>query len=165
MLIATSRRLEVYAYSAPVDMRKGFDGLAALVREGWGRDPTNGALYLFVSRNRIRAKVLMWDGTGLCLYSKRLEQGRFAPLWRRGEGAEVTLSATELALYLEGSEEVGRRRLSPPEIDPNRKILGELCGNLSPCSTSNPSTIQASCAPCAEPTRPRTEYWSTASRA
>jgi len=147
MLTATSRRLEVYAYSAPVDMRKGFDGLASLVRESWGRDPTSGALYLFVSRDRIRAKVLLWDGTGLCLYSKRLEEGRFAPLWRGGGAAEVALSATELALYLEGSEEVGRRRLSPPEIDPNRKILGELCDSLPTCSTSNPSTIPASCAP------------------
>lgn len=165
MLISTSRRLEVYAYSAPVDMRKGFDGLAALVRELWGRDPTSGALYLFVSRDRIRAKVLLWDGTGLCLYSKRLEQGRFAPLWRRAEDGEVTLSPTELALYLEGSEEVGRRAISPPEIDPNRKILGELCDSLTTCSTLRPSTIQASCAPSAEPTRPRTEYWSTASRA
>lgn len=165
MLIATSRRLAVYAYSAPVDMRKGFDGLASLVRESWGRDPTNGSLYLFVSRDRIRAKVLMWDGTGLCLYSKRLEQGRFAPLWRRAQDGEVALSTTELALYLEGSEEVGRRPISPPEIDPNRKILGELCDSLQPCSTSKPSTIQGSCAPCAEPMKPRTEYWSTASRA
>lgn len=72
MLISSSRVLRVYAYAAPVDMRKGFDGLSALVREQLGRDPTSGALYLFVSRNRIRAKVLVWDGTGLCLYAKRL---------------------------------------------------------------------------------------------
>ena len=81
---ALSRR--VYACVAPVDMRKGYDGLSAIVREGLDRDPLSGDLYLFVSRNRIRAKVLLWDGTGLCVYAKRLEKGRFACLWRAGEG-------------------------------------------------------------------------------
>ena len=116
MLIGSSRQLQVYAFAAPVDMRKGFDGLAALVREELGRDPTSGALYLFVSRNRIRAKVLMWDGTGLCLYAKRLEEGRFAPLWRREQDGEVVLSMSELALYLEGGE-IDRR---PTSSQPSR---------------------------------------------
>ncbi len=73
-------------YAAPVDMRKGYDGLSDVVRESLGRDPLSGDLNLFVARNRIRAKVLLWDGTGLCVYAKRLEQGRFACLWRRREG-------------------------------------------------------------------------------
>jgi transposase len=72
-MIGSTRSVRVYACSAPVDMRKGFDGLAALVRRGLGRDPTSGDMFLFVSRNRVRAKVLVWDGTGLCLYAKRLE--------------------------------------------------------------------------------------------
>ena len=164
MLMASSRRLRVYAFAAPVDMRKGFDGLAALVREQLGHDPSSGALYLFVSRNRIRAKVLMWDGTGLCLYAKRLEEGRFAPLWGREVDGEVTLSMSELALYLEGCQEVGRRPISPPEIDPNRQILGDLSDTIEPCSTSKPSTIRGCCETSAEPTRPPTEFWSTASR-
>ena len=164
MLIGSGRQLRIYAFSAPVDMRKGFDGLAALVREQMGLDPTDGALYLFVSRNRIRAKVLVWDGTGLCLYSKRLEQGRFAPLWGREEHGEVKLSMSELALYLEGSQEVGRRPISPPEIDPNRQILRGLSDTMEPCSTSTPSTIQPSCATSVESTKPPSEYWSTASR-
>lgn len=109
MLIGSSRRLQVFAYAAPVDMRKGFESLSALVREALGRDPTDGSLFLFVSRNRIRAKVLLWDGTGLCLYAKRLESGRFAPLWQRAEGEEVQLSMSELALYLEGCQEVPTR--------------------------------------------------------
>ena len=165
MLIGSSRRLQVYAFTAPVDMRKGFDGLAALVREQLGRDPTDGSLYLFVSRNRIRAKVLLWDGTGLCLYSKRLEEGRFAPLWEREKDGEVRLSMSELTLYLEGCEEVGRRPISPPEIDPNRQILGDLSDKVAPWSTSIPSTIPPSCATSAAPTKPPTDFWSTASRA
>ena len=91
----------VYAYGAPVDMRKGFDGLYALVIEELGRNPLSGDLFLFVSRNRIRAKVLLWDGTGLCVYAKRLEKGRFAALWR-GNGEAVELSSSELQLFLEG---------------------------------------------------------------
>ena len=143
MLIGASRALEVFAFAAPVDMRKGFDSLCSVVREQLGRDPTSGSLYLFVSRDRIRAKVLMWDGTGLCLYSKRLEQGRFAPLWGRERDGEVRLSMSELALFLEGCEEVGRRRISPPEIDPNRKIVGDLIDRIEPCSRRQTSRIQS----------------------
>lgn len=111
------------AYAAPADMRKGFDTLSALVREELGRDPTSGDLYLFVSRNRIRAKVLLWDGTGSCLYVKRLEEGRFACLWKVEDERELELSSSELALFLEGCQEVGRRRLSPSPVDPNRPLL------------------------------------------
>ena len=164
MLIGSSRQLPVFAFAAPVDMRKGFDGLAALVREELGRDPTSGSLFLFVSRNRIRAKVLMWDGTGLCLYAKRLEEGRFAPLWRREQDGEVRLSMSELALYLEGSEEVGRRPISPPLIDPNRQILGDLSGRMEQWSTSKKSTIQGNSATSAEPMKRHNEFWSTASK-
>jgi transposase len=64
-------------------MRKGFDGLcAALVTQGLHRNPLDGDVFLFVSRDRVRAKTIHWDGTGLCVYAKRLERGRFARLWR-----------------------------------------------------------------------------------
>ena len=118
---ALSRR--VYAYAAPVDMRKGYDGLSAVVRESLERDPLSGDLYLFVSRNRIRAKVLLWDGTGLCVYAKRLERGRFACLWRRREGGLLVLSQSELQLFLEGCELIGRRRLSPPPMGQKNLVL------------------------------------------
>ena len=67
-MIGSSMGRRVFAYGGPVDMRKGYDGLYSLVVEELGRDPLSGDLYLFVSRNRIRAKVLLWDGTGLCVY-------------------------------------------------------------------------------------------------
>jgi tellurite resistance protein len=76
------RRVQVYAYTRPTDMRKGFDGLCALVTQGLHCDVLSGDIFIFISRDRIRAKTLQWDGTGLCLYAKRLEHGRFAPLWR-----------------------------------------------------------------------------------
>jgi len=69
-----SRRVSAWAYAAPADLRKGFNGLSALVMNELGRDPLSGDLYLFVSRNRIR----------LCVYAKRLEKGKFACLWSGG---------------------------------------------------------------------------------
>ena len=94
-------------------MRKSFDALSAVVMQALKRDPLSGDLFLFTSKNRKRAKVLMWDGTGLCVYAKRLEQGRFACLWEKGTSPALTLTMSELQLFLEGSELVGRVRLSP----------------------------------------------------
>ena len=78
--------------------------------------PLSGDLYLFVNRKRQRAKVLMWDGTGLCVYAKRLEKGRFACLWREEGKRTLRLTVSELALFLEGSHLVGRVVLSPPQF-------------------------------------------------
>ncbi len=125
-MLGISGSVRVIAYAAPADMRKGFDTLSTLVRAQMNRDPLSGDLYLFVSRNRIRAKVLVWDGTGACLYTKRLEEGRFACLWRTPKRRELDLSVTELSLFLEGCKEIGRRCLSPSRIDPKRKILSSL---------------------------------------
>lgn len=111
-MIGTTRQVRVFACTHPVDMRKGFDGLSGIVTNDLGRDPLSGELFLFTNRTRKRAKVLMWDGTGLCIYAKRLEQGRFASLWRETT-ASVTLTTSELALFLEGSALVGRVVLSP----------------------------------------------------
>jgi len=78
-----------------------------------GRDPLVGDLFLFVSRRRTSCKVLHHDGSGLSIYMKRLDEGRFARLWRRDAEGNVRLSASELALFLEGNLEVGYRSLSP----------------------------------------------------
>ncbi len=111
----TTRRVKAYAYTEPVDMRKGFDGLMAVVEQKLGRNPLSGELFLFVSRNLIRAKVLYWDGTGLCVFAKRLEQGRFSCLWSESDST-VRLTVNELQLFLEGSKLVGKISLSPPEM-------------------------------------------------
>ena len=105
----------MYAFSGPVDLRKGYDGLGALVSGELAQNPLSGDLFLFVNRKRTMAKVLLWDGTGLCIYSKRLEQGRFACLWKAPGAESVRLTNSELQLFLEGSQLIGRMRLSPPE--------------------------------------------------
>jgi transposase len=117
-LIGSTRALRVFAYAAPADLRKGFDGLAALVVSALGRDPLSGECFLFTSRLRTRAKLLHYDGTGFCLYHKRLEAGRFANLWERADGDSLELTLAELALYLEGSRMVGRFALSPKTVAP-----------------------------------------------
>lgn len=110
------RRVAVYAYARPTDMRKGFDGLCALVTQGLQHNPLSGDVYLFVSRDRVRTKVLHWDGTGLCVFAKRLERGRFAAVWRDDAEAPVTLTVSELQLFLDGSTLVGRVTLAPPAL-------------------------------------------------
>ena len=115
-MIGRGRKHRVFAYGGPVDLRKGFDGLSALVAQELGCDPLSGDLFLFVSRNRQRAKVLVWDGTGLCVYAKRLEQGRFASLWERRREGRIELVPSELDLFLEGSRLVGKVELAPPSF-------------------------------------------------
>lgn len=117
-MLGTTRNLQAYGYAGPADLRKGFEGLFGLVSRELGRDPLSGDLFLFVNRSRNRAKVLLWDGTGLCIYQKRLERGRFACLWERRERDAVRLTVTELALFLEGSQLVSRVRLSPDAFLP-----------------------------------------------
>ena len=111
-------RPRVYAYCEPTDMRKGHAGLAALVRQALGRDPLSGALFLFTNRRRTHTKILWFDGTGLCMYAKRLEKGRFAALWDVTEEKQLTLKRSELELFLEGSHLVGRISVSPDELSP-----------------------------------------------
>ena len=121
MILGTSRALRVYAYPEPTDLRKGYNGLYGLVESGLGRDPLDGDLFLFVNRRRSGCKVLVWDGTGLCIFQKRLEQGRFASLWR-DEGV-VELTSSELALFIEGCDLIGRRTLSPRVVKRNTLAL------------------------------------------
>jgi len=118
MILGTSRAVRVYAYPEAIDLRKGYDGLFGLVKQGLARDPLSGDLFLFVNKRRKGCKVLVWDGTGLCIFQKRLERGRFAAPWRT-DGAVVRLTASELALFIEGCELAGRRALSPTAFVPS----------------------------------------------
>jgi transposase len=115
MILGTTRTVRVFAYPRATDLRNGYNGLFGLVKTGLGRDPLSGELYLFVNKRREACKVLMFDGTGLCIFQKRLARGRFASLWR-DDGAAIKLTASELALFIEGCELVGRRALSPDAI-------------------------------------------------
>jgi transposase len=113
-MIGLSRGLCVFAYTEPTDMRKSFNTLSALVEQELKRNILTGDLFLFVNKTRKRAKVLYFDGTGLCVLAKRLDKGKFAAIWNRKSERGIEMSPTELALFIEGSEFVGRHNLSPP---------------------------------------------------
>jgi transposase len=91
--------LRVLVATRPVDFRKGMDGLAALVREQLGADPFSGVLYVFRAKRADRVKLLFWDGTGVCLFAKRLEEGKFR--WPRIEDGVMRLSAAQLSALVD----------------------------------------------------------------
>ena len=115
-MIGSTRSVRVFAYTLPTDMRKGFDGLYGMVSTHLEHETLSGDMYLFVARNRKRAKVLMWDGTGLCLYAKRMEKGLFAKLWAGEDITTIELTMSELQLFLEGSRLVGKVAVSPGKM-------------------------------------------------
>jgi transposase len=92
--------LRVLVATKPVDFRKGMDGLAALVKEHMSADPFSGAIYVFRAKRADRVKLLYWDGSGVCLFSKRLEEGHFR--WPRIEDGVMHLSQAQLAALIEG---------------------------------------------------------------
>lgn len=108
--------MRVFAYTAPADLRKGYNGLYALVVRELGHDPIAGHTFLFVNRRRTSCKVLRHDGTGLTLLMKRLDRGRFAALWARSSDGALELSEAELALFLEGAQQLSYMSLSPKSM-------------------------------------------------
>ena len=80
--------IRVLVATKPVDFRKGMDGLAALVKEQLKGDPFSGVIFCFRSKRADRVKLIFWDGTGLCLFAKRLEGGKFRTM-RRGNGGST----------------------------------------------------------------------------
>jgi len=95
-------QIRVHFYGAPADMRKSYDGLQALARHAMGRDPLDGALYVFVNRRGSQLKCLYFDRSGFCIWSKRLEGGRFISDWSKVRTREMDW--TGLKLLLEGLE-------------------------------------------------------------
>lgn len=99
-MIGPSGAVRVMLATRPVDFRKGMDGLAALVRDAIGENQSPGTVYVFRSKRADRVKLLVWDGSGLVLATKRLEAGQFC--WPKIEDGVVRLSATQLAALVEG---------------------------------------------------------------
>lgn len=83
-------------------MRKSYDGLSGLVRQGLGRDPLSGEVFIFLNRRRTMIKLLVWDRSGFVLWSKRLERGTFELPSSPEVGASVVLAWEELVMILEG---------------------------------------------------------------
>jgi transposase len=90
----------IWLVAGVTDMRKGFDGLATVVKTQIDADPLSGHMFIFRGRRGDRIKALWWDGDGLCLYAKRLERGRF--IWPQAQDGKVHLTAAQLSMLLEG---------------------------------------------------------------
>ncbi|ACL59213.1 IS66 family insertion sequence element accessory protein TnpB [Methylobacterium nodulans] len=99
-MIGPAGTVRVMLATRPVDFRKGIDGLAALVREAMGADPFSGTVYVFRSKRADRTKLLFWDGSGVVLAAKRLEDGQFC--WPKAQDGVVRLTAAQLSALLEG---------------------------------------------------------------
>lgn len=107
-MMSLSPATRVFVALAPVDGRKSFNGLHALVQETLQQDPTSGFLFVFTNKSRNRLKILFWDGSGLCLFCKRLERATYA--WPTGEGHSRTLRPEELQLLIHGIQGVPHAR-------------------------------------------------------
>ena len=82
------------------DMRRGFDGLAALAQNALAQEPFSGHVFVFRGRRGDIIKLLWWDGQGMCLFAKRLEKGRF--IWPKADSGSVSLTPAQLSMLLEG---------------------------------------------------------------
>jgi transposase len=103
------QHVRVFLYGQPADMRRSFDGLYALVRHTMQLDPLSGHLFAFINRRATQIRVLYFDRTGLCVWAKRLEAGRFVSDWKNVSTREMDW--TGLKLLLEGIEpKVVRKR-------------------------------------------------------
>jgi transposase len=111
-MMVPGRPVRVLVATRPVDFRKGMDGLAALVQEYLKDDPFSGTVFVFRAKRADRIKLVWWDGSGLCLFAKRLEQGGFR--WPRIEDGTVRLTAAQLAALIEGMEWTRVRAVEPP---------------------------------------------------
>ncbi len=99
-MIGPTGAVRVMVATKPVDFRKGAEGLAALVRETMQADPFDGAIYVFRAKRADRIKLVFWDGTGVCLFSKRLEDVEFR--WPKIADGVMRLSAAQFSALLEG---------------------------------------------------------------
>lgn len=103
--------VRVFVATQPVDGRKGADSLMVIVRDVLGHDPLSGHLFVFFSRRCDRVRVVYWDRNGFAMWSKRLERGRFRPVFSPdGRLLASAIESAELALVLEGIDLAGARR-------------------------------------------------------
>jgi transposase len=116
-MIGPSGTTQILVARKPVDFRKQADSLAALVQQALGADPFSGTVYVFRAKRADRVKLIWWDGTGLCLLSKRLEGGQFR--WPRIEDGVMRLTPAQLSALVEGLDWA---RVAPREVERPRAV-------------------------------------------
>ena len=99
-MIPVPTQTKVWLAAGVTDMRKGFNGLSILTQNALEQDPFSGHLFVFRGRRGDLLKIIWWDGQGACLFSKRLERGRF--VWPSPVNGKLAISSAQLAMLLEG---------------------------------------------------------------
>ena len=99
-MITLASGTRIWIVAGVTDLRRGFTGLSAQVQTALEQDPFSGHVFIFRGKRGDLVKLLWWDGDGLCLFSKRLERGRF--IWPQAEDGTVALSRAQLSMLLEG---------------------------------------------------------------
>ncbi len=123
-MLALPAAVRIYVAAESVDLRRGFDGLAAAARSVMGADPLSGHIFVFLNRRRNRIKLLLWDRTGYLLVYKRLERGTFTLATQPRLGPRhVEIDAGELSLLLEGLDLRGARRGTRWYRSPHERVL------------------------------------------
>jgi transposase len=119
-MLTLPKGVRIYLATEPADMRKGIDGLGALVRQ-FGEDVFSGHLFVFVSRRADRLKILTWDTGGFVVFYKRLEKGRFKLPKVAADQRTISLDSAQLTLLLEG---IDFSRLKRPKLwePPAKKV-------------------------------------------
>jgi len=105
---------QIWIAAGVTDLRRGFTGLGAIVQSKLEQDPFGGHVFVFRGRRGDLIKVLWWDGDGLCLFSKRLERGRF--VWPKVESGTILLSRAQLSMLLEGIDWRRPVRTATPQM-------------------------------------------------
>lgn len=115
---------QLWLYAQPTDMRRSYDGLAAMVRQQLGRSPLDGQGFIFINRRRTQLKCLYFEAGGYCIWAKRLERGRFGVHNRRAELVRG-LSPAEFEALIEGLDWVvkkRRKRWQPQSLRPSAMV-------------------------------------------
>jgi transposase len=114
-MLTPSGHYRIFAHRAALDFRCGIDRIAYICKAQLAMNPYGGAVFLFFNKNRDRAKIFFHDGTGPCLFLKRLDRGRFQQPKAQPDAAHAEIAASELALLLEGIDiaKIPRPKPSP----------------------------------------------------
>lgn len=123
-LLSPLGQTKIFLYAKPVDMRRSFDGLHAIVQSEFRHDVRSGDVFVFLNRRLDRIKLLHWDGDGLAIWMKRLERGTFQRPLSPSHATQVEMDATDLALLLSGIEltSVKRRKRYAPDSVGDRSL-------------------------------------------
>jgi len=113
-MITLPAKTHIWISAGVTDLRRGFDGLSALVQTKLEQSPFSGHVFVFRGRRGDLIKVLWWDGDGLCLFAKRLERGRF--VWPQATEGSVALTRAQLSMLLEGIDWRRPVRTAEPQL-------------------------------------------------